>query len=64
MRDWFLQVKNQTGKVGKYAMSLAIKKNERAQERLEGSNEDLEAADGMPDRESEEGERARLHHKR
>jgi hypothetical protein len=55
MRDWLLQVKNQTGKVGKYAMSLAIKKNERAQER-EGSNEDLEAADGMPDRESEEGE--------
>jgi hypothetical protein len=54
MRDWLLQVKNQTGKVGKYAMSLAIKKNERAQERLEGSNEDLEAADGMPDRESEE----------
>jgi hypothetical protein len=55
MRDWLLQVKNQTGKVGKYAMSLAIKKNERAQERLEGSNDDLETADAIPDRESEEG---------
>lgn len=46
MRDWFLVIKEQTPKVGKYAMNLTVKKNERAQENLDNSGEDVNQEDG------------------
>lgn len=37
MRDWLLKVKDQSSLVGRYAMSLTLKKNEIAQETMDAS---------------------------